>query len=72
MNFPWWQALKQMNYSQKKISDFARERSEIQCHAFMNMIADIAPEPTMLMFTDESAKDEWTQNCHHGWSRKNT
>lgn len=45
---------------------------QIQCHAFMNMIVDIAPEPTMLMFTDESAKDEWTQNCHHGWSRKNT
>ena len=37
----------------------------------MNMIADLAPHPSMLMFTDESAKDEQTQDRRHGWSITN-
>ena len=38
----------------------------------MNLIANIAPDPNMLMFTDDSAKDECTQTRRHGWAPKNT
>lgn len=34
----------------------------------MNTIAEIAPDPEMLMFTDESAKDERTSARRTGWS----
>ena len=61
-----------MDYSRKRVSAIARERKELRRNAFMNSIADIAPDPYMLMFTDESAKDERTQTRRHGWARKNT
>lgn len=65
-----WRTLKRMNYSRKRVSAIARERKELRRNAFMNMMADLAPDPTMLMFTDESAKDERTQNRRHGWAQK--
>ena len=61
-----------MDYSRKRVSAIARERKELLRNAFMNRIADIAPNPEMLMFTDESAKDERTQTRRHGWAPRNT
>jgi hypothetical protein len=36
----------------------------------MNWLADLAPDPEMLMFSDEVSKDERTSNRHRGWSHK--
>jgi hypothetical protein len=36
----------------------------------MNRIADLVPDPEMLMFGDEAHKDERTSNWRMGWSRR--
>jgi hypothetical protein len=35
---------------------------------FMNQIAELVPDPDMLMFGDEAHKDERTSNRYMGWS----
>ncbi|KIK76629.1 hypothetical protein PAXRUDRAFT_169326, partial [Paxillus rubicundulus Ve08.2h10] len=37
---------------------------------YMNCIAADAPDPNMLVFIDEAAKDKWTSNHQCGWSMK--
>ena len=34
----------------------------------MNCIGAEAPDPNMLVFIDEAAKDKRTSTRHHGWS----
>ena len=53
-----WRTLHQLNYTQKQLTGTAKERNEMQRHTFMNAIANLAPHPSMQMFTDESAKDK--------------
>ncbi|KAG1908352.1 uncharacterized protein F5891DRAFT_937617, partial [Suillus fuscotomentosus] len=56
----------------KCISAYALERNE-ELHAmFMNSIAEIVPDPEMLMFRDEAAKDERTIIQRHGRSKIGT
>jgi hypothetical protein len=38
----------------------------------MNQIADLVPDPNMLMFREKAAKDEQTSNRCKGWSRQGT
>jgi len=38
----------------------------------MNRIAELVPDPEMLMFGDEASKDERTSNRRRGWSRQGT
>ncbi|KAG2366206.1 hypothetical protein BDR07DRAFT_1480454 [Suillus spraguei] len=52
--------LRRLHYSHKSISSRALERDEERRAIFMNHIAEIAPDPKMLMFDDEAAKDERT------------
>ena len=61
-------SLDRMNYSRKAISGTAIERNDMRRASFMCKIADMVSDPAMLMFTDESAKDERTQDRRNGWS----
>ncbi|KAG1732003.1 uncharacterized protein EDB91DRAFT_1058389 [Suillus paluster] len=56
----------------KHISTYALERNEEKCAIFMNSIAEIVPDPEMLMFGDEAAKDERTLIQCYGRSRIGT
>lgn len=60
--------LRRMQYTKKRVSARAIERNEVDRAVYMNTIAEIAPDPEMLMFTDESAKDERTSVRGMGWS----
>lgn len=60
--------LQRMQYSKKRVSARAIERNEARRAAYLAMIAELAPDPEMLMFTDESAKDERTSSRSMGWS----
>ncbi|KAG0693239.1 hypothetical protein DFH29DRAFT_408101 [Suillus ampliporus] len=56
----------------KHISAYALERNKEKRVIFMNSIAEIAPDPEMLMFGDEAAKDERTLIRRYGRSRIGT
>ncbi|KAG2359199.1 hypothetical protein BDR07DRAFT_1415761 [Suillus spraguei] len=60
-----------MNYALavRCISAYALERNEELRAIFMNSIAEIAPDPEMLMFGDEAAKDERTIIRRYGRSK---
>lgn len=60
--------LRRIQYTKKRVSARAIERNEVDRAVYMNTIAEIAPDPEMLMFTDESAKDERTSARRTGWS----
>ena len=47
-----------LDFSHKRVSAWAIERTELLDAAFMNHIGTDVPDPNMLMFTDETAKDE--------------
>lgn len=61
--------LRRLHFSHKKTTPRAIEQDNVRRAIFMNEIGDIAPDPEMLMFTDESAKDERTSSRRYGWSR---
>lgn len=63
-------SLRRMRYTQKRISARALERDETLRAAFMNYIGTIVDDPEMLMFTDESSKDERTVVRRSGWSEE--
>lgn len=60
--------MQRMQYSKKRVSARAIERNEAKRAAYLDMISELAPDPEMLMFTDESAKDERTSSRPMGWS----
>jgi transposase len=60
--------LRRMSVTHKAISVKALERNEMKRASYMNHIGLIAPDPNMLMFMDESAKDERTSGRRYGWS----
>jgi hypothetical protein len=64
--------LRRLLYSRKDISARALERNEEHRAIFMNTIGEIAPDPEMLMFGDEAAKDERTLIRQHGRSKIGT
>jgi transposase len=60
--------LRHLHCSHKCVSVHALERNDLQCSAFMNRIADVAPDPEMLMFVDEAAQNKKTSGRKMGWS----
>jgi len=64
--------LRRLDFSHKKASARATERNELMRAAFMNKIGSEVLDPNMLMFTDETAKDEQTSGRRMGWSKVGT
>jgi transposase len=60
--------LRHLHFSRKCVSVHALERNDLQRSAFMNRIADVAPDPEMLMFVDEAARNKKTSGRKMGWS----
>lgn len=61
-----------LDFSHKKVSAQAIERNKIMRAAFMNKIGTEVLDPAMLMFTDETARDERTSSWRLGWSKVGT
>jgi transposase len=62
--------LRRLHFSRKCVSIRALERNDLVRSAYMNHIADIVPDPNMLMFMDEAAKNDRTTGRSKGWSLK--
>ncbi|KAJ6517588.1 hypothetical protein DFH09DRAFT_1429048, partial [Mycena vulgaris] len=62
--------LRRLEFSRKCVSVRAIERNDLSRSAYMNHIADIIPDPNMLMFIDEVAKNDRTSGRPKGWSLK--
>ena len=60
--------LQRLHYSRKEVSARALERDDLLRSAFMNMIADVITDPSMLMFVDEAARNKKTSARTKGWS----
>jgi len=61
-------ALKQLGVTRKAISARASERNELSRALYMNRIAEEVPDPNMLVFVDEAARDERTISRRYGRS----
>ncbi|KDQ06671.1 hypothetical protein BOTBODRAFT_86145, partial [Botryobasidium botryosum FD-172 SS1] len=61
-----FRTLRRLHFSNKAISAQALERNEIQRAHFMNRIGAEVPDPEMLMFCDEAAKDKRTSGRRRG------
>ena len=46
----------------------ALERDDLRRSAFMNTIADEVPDPHMMMFIDEAARNQRTSQQSKGWA----
>ena len=64
--------LRRLHFSNKRVSVKALERDELRRAVFMNRIGAEVPDPWMLMFTDESAKNDRTYARRYGWSKVGT
>jgi transposase len=64
--------LRRLHFTHKDVSGKALERNDRLRAIYMNRIADLVPDPEMLMFGDEAHKDERTSNRRTGWSRRGT
>lgn len=60
--------LRRLHFSRKCTSVRALERNDMLRAAFMNRIADEVPNPDMLMFIDEAARNKRTSGRRMGWS----
>ena len=67
---PLSRALEQLGVTRKAISAHAYERNEFSRALYMNRIAEEVPDPNMLMFIDEAARDERTISRRFGRSGK--
>ncbi|KAJ7677180.1 hypothetical protein B0H17DRAFT_864601, partial [Mycena rosella] len=63
-----FRTLRRLHLSRKRVSVRALERNDLDRSAYMNRIADIAPDPNILMFIDEAAKNDRTTGRPKGWS----
>ncbi|KAJ7713398.1 hypothetical protein B0H16DRAFT_1272520, partial [Mycena metata] len=61
-------ALHRLELTRKCVSVRALERNDLLRSAYMNRIADLVPDPNMLMFIDEAAKNDRTTGRSRGWS----
>lgn len=61
-------ALHHFQYSHKCVSTRALERNDLIRSAFMNRIADQVPNPDMLIFIDEAARNRRASARAKGWS----
>ena len=60
--------LRRMHYSSKAVIKAAAERDDLLRAAYMNYIAVEVPDPSMLMFADESAVDRRATARKRGWA----
>ena len=60
--------LHHLHYSHKCVTIRALERDDLMRSAFMNRIADEVPNPDMLIFIDESARNRRALARTKGWS----
>ncbi len=60
--------LHQLHYSHKCVTTRALERDDLMCSAFINRIADEVPNPDMLIFIDEAARNRRALARAKGWS----
>lgn len=60
--------LRRLHFSNKCVSARALERNELLHSAYMNRIGTEAPDPEMLMFIDEAARNRKTSGRRNGWS----
>jgi len=67
-----FRTLQRLGITHKKVSCHALEQNDEKCAAFMNNLADIAPNPEMLMFRDEAAKNDHTLARPMGYSPHGT
>ena len=63
-------AVEQLGVTRKAISACTAERNELSRALYMNQIAEEVPDPNMLVFIDEAAKDECTVLRGYGHSGK--
>ena len=59
-------ALKKLGITRKAVSVHAQEWNEVARAVYMNKIAEEVPDPNMLLFVDEAAKDERTTVRRYG------
>lgn len=50
------------------VSARALEQDDLRHSAFMNLIADKVPDPRMMMFIDEAARNRRTSQRSRGWA----
>ena len=62
----------QLHFMHQDICGRALECNNHLCAIYMNCIADLMPDPEMLMFSDEAHKDERTLKRQMGWSCQGT
>ncbi|OAX36843.1 hypothetical protein K503DRAFT_660889, partial [Rhizopogon vinicolor AM-OR11-026] len=67
-----FRTLQRLGITRKKVSRRALERNDEKRAAFMNNLADIAPNPEMLMFGDKAAKNGHTLARSTGYSPRGT
>jgi transposase len=60
--------LRRLALTRKVVSARALERDDLLRSAFMNLIADEVPDPRMLMFIDEAARNRRTSQRSWGWA----
>ena len=60
--------LHHLHYSHKCVTTHALERDDLMRSAFMNRIADEVPNPDMLIFIDEAARNRRASARAKGWS----
>lgn len=61
--------LRRLDYTRKVVSARALERNDLLRSAFMNKIADEVPDPNMMMFVDEAARNRRSSMRPKGWAR---
>ena len=67
-----FRTLRRLCITRKKVSRCALERNDEKRATFMNNLADITPNPEMLMFADEAAKNDHTLARSMGYSQRGT
>lgn len=61
-------SLRRLALTRKTVSACALERDDLRRSAFMNTIADDVPDPYMMMFIDEAARNRRTSQRSKGWA----
>lgn len=62
--------LRQLHFTSKCLSVNALERNDHERAMYMNTYSSLVPDPAMVMFIDEAAKNKKNPSRNKGWSRK--
>ena len=61
-------SLRRLHFSRKSVSIRALERNDLERSMYMNRVADVILDPSMLMFVDEAARNKKNPSRKMGWS----